>query len=97
MEGGGGGGQNRARGSHLTATNMLSTFSGYNQRFGGGGGGDVVVCFRLIQPAGWVLSVCFRLIQPAEGGRGGGVLLSAFGRFNQRGGGGGGVLAAAFS
>ena len=34
----GGGGQNRARGTHLTATNMLSAFSRFNQREGGGGG-----------------------------------------------------------
>ena len=44
FSGRGGGGQNRARGHHLTATNMLSAFSG--------GGGGVAVCFRLIQPVG---------------------------------------------
>ena len=34
-KGGGGGGQNRARGRHMTATNMLSAFSGFNQHGGG--------------------------------------------------------------
>ena len=49
----GGWGQNRARGRHLTATNMLSAFSGFNQHGGGvRGGGGVAVCFRPIQPAG---------------------------------------------
>ena len=46
----GGGGKNRARGRHLTGTNMLSAFSGFNQR--GGEGGGSAVCFRLIQPGG---------------------------------------------
>ena len=51
-------------GRHLTATNMLSAFSRFKQR------GEVAVHFRLIQPAGWVLSVCFQPIQPAGGGGG---------------------------
>ena len=50
---GGGGGQDRARGRHLTAMNMLSAFGGFNQQ----GGGGVAVRFWLIQPArGVVLS-----------------------------------------
>ena len=69
-------GQNRAKGRHLTGTNMLSTFSGFNQR-GGGGGGDVAVCFWPIQPAGvrggGVLSA-FWLVQPAGEGGGGGTV-----------------------
>ena len=65
--GGGGGGQDRARGRHLTAMNMLSAFGGFNQQ-----GGGVAVRFRLIQPAGCVLSVCFRPIQPVRRGGGGG-------------------------
>ena len=44
-----GGGQDRARGCHLTAANMLSAFGGFNQW--GRGGGGVAVRFRLIQPA----------------------------------------------
>ena len=50
-------GQNRARGRHLTAMNMLSAFSRFQPGWGGGGG--VAVCFRPIQPAwgrGGVLS-----------------------------------------
>ena len=75
---GGGGGQNRASRRHLTATNMLSAFSDFNQ-VGGGGGEGVAVCFRLIQPVGGGgggggegVAVCFRLIQPVGGGGGGG-------------------------
>ena len=41
-----GGGQDRARGRHLTAAYMLSTFGRFNQ----GGGG--AVRFRPIQPVG---------------------------------------------
>ena len=36
---GGGGGQDRARGRHLTAAYTLSTFGRFNQWGGGGGGG----------------------------------------------------------
>ena len=62
----------------------------FNQ-VGGGGGGGVAVCFRLIQPAGWVLSVCFRPIQPA-GGRGGvgGGFCPLLADSTSTGGGGGG-------
>ena len=35
----GGGGQDRARGRHLTAVNTLSAFGRFNQWGGGGGGG----------------------------------------------------------
>ena len=45
----GGGGQDRARGRHLTAAYTLSAFGRFNQ-WGGGGGG--AVHFRPIQPVG---------------------------------------------
>ena len=68
---GGGGGQDRARGHHLTAASMLSAFGRFSQ-WGG-------VCFRPIQPVGRG-AVRFQLIQPVEGGGdGGGGVLSAFG------------------
>ena len=44
------GGQDRARGCHLTAANTLSAFWPIQPQWGGGGGGSVH--FRLIQPVG---------------------------------------------
>ena len=43
------GGQDRARGHHLTAAKTLSAFGRFNQCGGGGGG---FVRFRPIQPVG---------------------------------------------
>ena len=44
FSGRGGGGQDRARGRHLTAANTLSAFGKFNQ-WGGGGGGGVLSAF----------------------------------------------------
>ena len=79
LEGGGwvgvgGGGQNRARGRHLTAVNMLSAFSGFQPGCGGGR------CpFSADSTSGGERggAVCFWLIQPARGGGGGRCPLSA--------------------
>ena len=87
------GGQNRARGRHLKATNMLSAFSRFKQRGEGGGGccplsadttgGVGAVCLLSANStSGWRGgggggAVRFWLIQPA--GEGGGCCLSAFG------------------
>ena len=48
---GGGGGQDRARGRHLTAANTytLSAFGRFNKFGGGGGGGGVLSAFGTIQ------------------------------------------------
>ena len=87
----GGGGKNRAKGRHLTGTNMLSVFSGFNQRWGGGcsclllanstSGGERGRCLLSTDSTSWVgvLFVCFRLIQPAKGGGWGWCCMSAFG------------------
>ena len=72
--GGGGGRQNRARGRHLTATNMLSAFSGFNQRTGGGG----CCCLLSTDSTNGVGTVCLLLANSTSVGRGGGVL-STFG------------------
>ena len=72
---GGGGGQDRARGRHLTAAYTLSTFGRFNQWGGGGGGGG-----------GGVLSAFDRFNQwggccPLSADSTSGGVLSAFGRF----------------
>ena len=50
----GGGGQDRARGRHLTAANTLSAFGRFNQwgGGGGGGGGGLVWCHEKFGPGG---------------------------------------------
>ena len=65
FSGRGGGGQDRARGRHLTAMYTLSAFSRFNQLGGGGGGG--------------VLSAFVRFNQWGGGGGGGCCPLSASG------------------
>ena len=81
-----GGGQDRARGRHLTAANALPAFSWFDQ-FGGEG----AVRFRLIQPVrgGGEGAVHFWLIQPV-GGRGGAVRFQPIQPVGGGGGGGGG-------
>ena len=62
-----GGGQDRARGYHLTAANMLSTFGRFNQW-----GWEGAVRFRPIQPVGVRMYVNFYYGDGGGGGGGGG-------------------------
>ena len=87
----GGGGQDRARGRHLTAANTLSAFGRFNQGGGGGGGGGAVR-FRPIQP---VWGGCPLLGRWGGGGGGGCCPLSA--NLTSRGGGGGAVAFGQFN
>ena len=80
LEGGGWRGQNRASKRHLTATNMLSAFSGFQPGWGGGGGGG-----------GGGEGCCLLSADSTSGGGEGCCLLSADSTSGGGGGGGGAV------
>ena len=69
----GGGGQNRAKGRHLTGTNMLSTFSGFNQR------GGVLSAFGQFNQRGGEGGGAVRFLTGSTSGGRGGEALSTFG------------------